>query len=97
MSRTTVRAAQLARIVSFADAISCASRVTSRTTCGPAPGSPMSAVSMPSRSMRWSSSIFCSMVGVLTEGDCSPSRSVSSSNWILNGGWSHTSPARFQS
>ncbi len=97
MSRTIVRAAQLALMRSFEPTISCASRVTSRTTCGPAPGSPMSAVSMPSRSMRWSNSIFSSMLGVRTDGDCSPSRSVSSSNWIRKGGWSQTSPARFQS
>ena len=50
------------------------------TTCGPAPGRPMSAVSMPSSSIRCRISIFCSMVGVRTDGDCSPSRSVSSSS-----------------
>ena len=46
----------------------------------PAPGSPMSAVSMPSASMRCRISSFCSIVGVRTDGDCSPSRSVSSSS-----------------
>ena len=52
MSCRTVRAAQFAWILSFDSRISRASRVTSSTTCGPAPGSPMSAVSTPSRSMR---------------------------------------------
>ena len=80
MSRSMVRAAQFAAMDSFAETISCASRVTSRTTCGPAPGSPMSAVSMPNWSIRWRIRIFWSMSGVRTEGDCSPSRSVSSSS-----------------
>ena len=52
MSAMTVRAAQLALTRSLCDAISRARRSTSRTTCGPAPGSPISAVSIPSRSMR---------------------------------------------
>ncbi len=52
MSATVVRAAQLARTVSLAWTISRARRSTSATTCGPAPGRPMSAVSMPSLSMR---------------------------------------------
>ena len=40
----------------------------------------MSAVSMPSASMRCRMRIFWSIVGVRTDGDCSPSRSVSSSS-----------------
>ncbi len=59
MSATVVRAAQLARTFSLASTISRASRSTSPTTCGPAPGRPMSAVSMPSLSIRWRISIFC--------------------------------------
>ena len=50
------------------------------TTCGPAPGRPMSAVSIPSRSIRWRICSFSSIVGHRTDGDCSPSRSVSSSS-----------------
>jgi hypothetical protein len=80
ISARTVRAAQLARTASFAFTISRAIRSTSRTTCGPAPGRPMSAVSMPSESMRCKICNFCSIVGVRTDGDCSPSRSVSSSS-----------------
>ena len=81
-----------------ASTISRASRSTSPTTCGPAPGRPMSAVSMPSRSIRWRISIFCSMVGVRTDGDCSPSRSVSSSSRIGPGGCdARPGSTRFQS
>ena len=46
-----------------ASTISRASRSTSRTTCGPAPGRPMSAVSMPSRSIRCRISSFCRSSG----------------------------------
>ena len=80
MSAITVRAAQLAWTCSRWSAISRASRSTSRTTCGPAPGRPMSAVSMPSRSIRCRIRSFSSIVGHRTDGDCSPSRSVSSSS-----------------
>jgi hypothetical protein len=52
MSCRSVRAAQFARTRSLAVAISWARRITSWTTCGPAPGRPMSAVSMPRRSIR---------------------------------------------
>jgi hypothetical protein len=45
----------------------------------------MSAVSMPSLSIRCRISIFCPMVGVRTDGDCSPSRSVSSSSMTRDG------------
>ena len=80
MSATIVRAAQLARIRSRPSPIARARRSTSFATFGPAPGRPMSAVSMPSSSMWWRMSIFWSMVGERTDGDCSPSRSVSSSS-----------------
>jgi hypothetical protein len=76
----------LAAIGSFAVTISRASASTSLTTCGPAPGSPMSAVSSPSALMRCRMRIFCSMLGVRTEGDCNPSRSVSSSSWTVVAG-----------
>ncbi len=80
MSATIVRAAQLARIFSRRSPMARASRSTSRATRGPAPGRPMSAVSMPSASMCCRMSIFSSIVGVRTDGDCRPSRSVSSSS-----------------
>ena len=79
MSAATVRAAQLGRIFIFDRTISWASRVTVSTTWGPAPGRPMSAESIPSASIRCRIWIFCSIDGLLTEGDCRPSRSVSSS------------------
>jgi hypothetical protein len=94
MSATTVRAAQLARTRSRASAISRASRSASRATCGPAPGRPMSAVSTPIASIRCRMRIFSSIAGVRTEGDCSPSRSVSSSSC---GGGSAGRASRFQS
>jgi len=97
MSEARVRAAQLARIFSRDETISSASRVTSETTCGPAPGSPMSAVSIPSRSMRWRMRSFSSIEGERTDGDWSPSRSVSSSSWTRNGGLVQRPPASFQS
>ena len=80
MSASSVRAAQLGVIRRRWSTISRASRSTSATTCGPAPGSPMSAVSIPSSSIRCRSRSFCSMTGLRTDGDCSPSRSVSSSS-----------------
>jgi hypothetical protein len=70
----------LAAIVSRPSTIARARRSTSRATLGPAPGSPMSAVSIPSASMRCRIPIFSSIVGFRTDGDCSPSRSVSSSS-----------------
>ncbi len=94
MSARTVRAAQLAFTASRSAAISRARRSTSRTTCGPAPGRPMFAVSMPSRSIRWRISSFCSIVGHRTDGDCRPSRSVSSSSMTVSG---FRSAVRFQS
>ena len=80
MSATTVRAAQLARIFNRPSPIARARRSTSPATLGPPPGKPMSAVSMPSAFIRWRMSIFSSMVGVRTDGDCNPSRNVSSSS-----------------
>src|SRR5690348_7114068 len=77
-SLTTVRAAQLASSGSFADAISVASASVSARVLGPAPGSPMSADAMPSSTMRCSSACLSSMAGSVTDGHCSPSRSVSS-------------------
>ena len=41
-----------------------------RRICGPAPGSPRAAVSIPSRSMRWWIRSFSSMLGHRTAGDC---------------------------
>jgi hypothetical protein len=58
MSLMCVRAAQLAFTASRAELISRASRSTSQATWGPAPGRPMSAVSMPSASIRWRILIF---------------------------------------
>jgi hypothetical protein len=52
MSRITVRAAQFGVIDSLASAISRHSASTSAAARGPAPGSPTSAVSMPSASIR---------------------------------------------
>jgi hypothetical protein len=78
MSERTVRAAQLGRIPRRASAISRASASTSCTARGPAPGRPMSAAAIPSSSIRCRSSIFCPIGGSVTEGDCNPSRSVSS-------------------
>ena len=79
-SAAIVRAAQLARTRIFPRTISFASSSTSAATCAPAPGNPRSAVSMPSESMRCRIWIFCAIVGVRTDGDCNPSRSVSSSS-----------------
>ena len=80
MSPIIVRAAQFAEIFRRASPIARASRSTSLATFGPAPGSPMSAVSMPSAAMWCRIPIFSSMLGWRTDGDCSPSRSVSSSS-----------------
>jgi hypothetical protein len=97
MSAASVRAAQFARIFSRELAISWANRVTSLTTWGPAPGNPMSAVSIRNRSMRWRMRIFSSIEGLRTEGDWSPSRKVSSSNWMGQAGLCQRSPLSFQS
>jgi hypothetical protein len=94
MSATTVRAAQFGLTVSRSWLIARASCSTSAATRGPAPGSPMSAVSMPSASIRIKMSIFSSMVGERTDGDCSPSRSVSSSSIATHG---PAGPSWFQS
>ena len=52
MSAVTVRAAQFGRIFRRSSPIARARRSTSAATCGPAPGRPMFAVSMPSASIR---------------------------------------------
>ena len=98
MSAITVRAAQLGAIFSFCSTISRASRSTSRTTCGPAPGRPMSADSMPSSAIMCRILSFSSIDGLRTDGDCRPSRSVSSSSSTRpRAGRSSEPPARFQS
>ena len=80
MSETTVRAAQPGRSAILQSTISRTMRSTSRATFCPAPGSPTSAMWMPRSSIKWRISSFWSIVGWVTEGDCSPSRSVSSSS-----------------
>ena len=95
MSEIFVRAAQLGRTWSLLFTISFARHSTSRRTCGPAPGKPMSTESIPRASMRCRISILRSMLGVVTDGDCKPSRNVSSlSNTRAGGGGS---PIVFQS
>ncbi len=94
ISAITVRAAQFACTLNRPFAISRASRSTSRTTWAPAPGKPISAVSIPSRSIRCRIFSFSSIDGHRTEGDCSPSRRVSSSRRTVTGFWS---ALRFQS
>ena len=82
-SATTVRAAQLGSMASPASRISSQSRVTSSTALGPAAGSPMSAAWSPSSCMRCSRRILAAIGGSVTDGDCRPSRRVSSfsSTW----------------
>ena len=60
--------------------ISRASRSTSRTTCGTGAGQADVRRVDAERSIRCRISIFCSIVGQRTDGDCRPSRSVSSSS-----------------
>jgi len=74
-----VRMAMLGRrrlsfVVSFARATIAA------RACGDAPGRPMSALSIPSASMRWRRRFLMSSGGFRIEGPCRPSRSVSSSS-----------------
>ena len=98
MSAITVRAAQFGAIGSRCSAISRASRSTSRTTCGPAPGEPRSAASMPRLAIMCRMRSLSSIAGALTEGDCRPSRSVSSSSSTRPRAGSRSGPAaRFQS
>ena len=78
MSATTVRAAQLGAIGSLWSRISRASARTCSTTRGPAPGNPMSAATIPKSAIRCSSRFLTSREGSVTDGDCNPSRSVSS-------------------
>ena len=87
MSLTTVRQATFGRILSFN--ISFERRSMCSRARGPAPGRPTLAVWMPSLSIRWMRATLSSRSGSRTEGDCRPSRRVSSSNWIV--------PAAFQS
>ena len=77
-SAITVRAAQFGKIGSWWSRISCARARTCSTTRGPAPGSPMSAATIPRSAMRCSSRRLTSIGGSFTDGDCSPSRRVSS-------------------
>ena len=88
MSFSWVRAAQLARIFIFCATISRASAVTASTARAPAPGSPRSRESIPSASMRWRISIFSGIDGSRTEGDCNPSRRLSSLSSTGPGGFS---------
>jgi hypothetical protein len=78
MSFGWVRHAQLARIFILWPTISRAKASTCSTARGPAPGSPRSSELMPRVSIRWSIGIFSWMEGSRTEGDCKPSRKVSS-------------------
>src|SRR6266480_3793760 len=77
-SAITVRAAQFGARGSLASRISVASARTCSTTRGPAPGKPISAATIPRSAIRWSSRFLTSSAGSRTEGDCRPSRSVSS-------------------
>ncbi len=97
ISAITVRAAQFGKIGSLWSRISRASTRTCSTTRGPAPGSPMSAATMPRSAMRWSSRFLTSSDGSRTDGDCSPSRSVSSFRSTRARDQSKAGPARFQS
>jgi hypothetical protein len=85
MSLTTVRQATFGRIRSRQVAISRARRRMSSRGRPPAPGSPRFTPWMPRSSIRCSSSSLSSIDGSAADGDCSPSRSVSSSN--SNGAW----------
>lgn len=78
MSAAIVRAAQLAVMRSFSSTMKRSSRSTSSCARLPAPGSPRFRVWMPIRSIRRTSSIFCSIEGSRTDGDWIPSRIVSS-------------------
>ncbi len=78
MSSTLVRAAQVALILKLFSDIALAMAKTSALALEPAPGKPISAQEIPSCSISSSSSNFLSTSGSVTEGDCNPSRSVSS-------------------
>ncbi len=97
MSETTVRPAQATLIESLLSVISRHIRKQSSKARADEPGSPMSATWMPSRSMRWSSFSFASIVGSATEGFCNPSRSVSSKNVTFFGIKRPFRPTSFQS
>ena len=83
MSACMVRAAQLGSMGILCFAISEASATTSSAILGPAPGSPMSAEWIPRSAIKWRISIFSPIVGDLIDGDCIPSRRVSSSSSTL--------------
>jgi hypothetical protein len=95
MSPITVRAAAFGRSFIRQSTISRVMRSTSAATAAPAAGRPMSAVSMPSASIRWRISSLRSMLGVSTDGHCKPSRSVSSSS--ITAGRTTAPPTAFQS
>src|SRR5213082_2657255 len=99
MSAITVRAAQFGATGSLASRISIASARTCSTTRGPAPGNPMSAATIPRSAMRCSRRFLTSSAGSRTEGDCRPSRSVSSFRSTRARVQSNdvAPPARFQS
>src|SRR6058998_2514997 len=67
----------------------------------PGAGRPMSAATMPRSAIRWSSRFLTSSAGSRTEGDCRPSRSVSSFRSTRTRDQSNAGPpsppARFQS
>ena len=77
-SAMTVRAAQFMLMGSFWSTISRARARTCATARAPAPGRPMSAARTPRSAMRWRRRILTSIGGSMTDGLCSPSRSVSS-------------------
>ena len=80
MSLRCVRAAQLGLILSFLSAISRASRSTPAACVPPAPGKPMSAVSICESFHQVKQLEFLfDWRARETEGDCKPSRKVSSS------------------
>src|SRR5208283_1425123 len=97
ISTIMVRAAQLGRMRIRWSEISRQSASTASRWRAPAPGSPTSAVSIPRFSMRWRISTFVTAGGSVTEGLCSPSRSVSSSSMTCAGHEGVRGPALAQS
>jgi len=87
MSFSCVRAAQLARIFILHARISRASAVTASTARAPAPGRPRSSESMPRASIKCRISHFSATEGSRTDGDCRPSRRLSSFNRTGPGGF----------
>src|SRR5437588_183899 len=78
ISAMTVRAAQFGAIGSLWSRISLARARTCSTTRGPAPGKPISAATIPRSAIRCNSRFLTSSDGSVTDGDCRPSRRVSS-------------------